>query len=167
MRQPRATIGVPIYNNANNIKSLIFALKATVDSLEKHAQLIVYDDGSENPGVPSEVEAFCEWNGVSFVRGEVNQGVPAAWNQITRRANGEVVLILNDDVRPCGSGWLDDVLSVFDLNNSLGIAYWCQKRVDSASGTSCGFTPDSSYFVQSRVRHPLLRSNFCGAFFAF
>ena len=167
MTQPRATIGVPIYNNANNIKSLLFALKATVESLDKHAELIVYDDGSEDPGIAPEVEEFCTLHGVDFVRGEVNRGVPAAWNQITRRASGQVVLILNDDVRPIGHGWFDDVLSVFDLNSTLGIAYWCQKRVNGASGARCGLTPNSKYFVQSQVRHPLLRSNFCGAFFAF
>src|SRR6266851_4733470 len=132
--QPRATIGVPIYNNANNIKSLLFALKATVDSLDSRAELIVYDDGSENPGVAPEVEEFCALNGVDFASGEVNRGVPAAWNQIARRASGKVVFILNDDVRPIGSGWFDDVLSVFDLNSTLGIAYWCQKQVNSASG---------------------------------
>jgi len=167
MTQPKVTIGVPIYNNANNIKSLLFALKATVDSLDSRAELIVYDDGSENPGVAPEVEEFCALNGVDFASGEVNRGVPAAWNQIARRASGKVVFILNDDVRPIGSGWFDDVLSVFDLNSTLGIAYWCQKQVNSASGVRRGFTPDSNYFIQSQVTHPLLRSNFCGAFFAF
>ena len=101
------------------------------------------------------------------MHGEVNRGVPAAWNQIANRASGKVVLILNDDVRPIGSGWFDDVLSVFDLNSTLGIAYWCQKRVNGGSGARCGFTSDSSYFVLSQVTHPLFRSNFCGAFFAF
>ena len=106
-----------------------------------------------------------QWSG--FVSGEVNRGVPAAWNQIARRANGDVVLMLNDDVRPVKSGWFDNILSVFDLNSTLGIAYWCQKQVNAASGTGRGFTPDSRYIVESRIRHPLLRSNFCGAFFAF
>src|SRR5262249_25089403 len=68
---------------------------------------------------------------------------------------------------PIGKGWFDDVLSVFDLNSTLGIAYWCQKQVNSASGITRGFTPDSSYFIQSGITHPLLRKNFCGAFFAF
>jgi GT2 family glycosyltransferase len=167
MIRPRATIGIPIYNNACNVKSLLFALKATVKSLDNHAELIVYDDGSENRRVVSEVERFCACNGVGFVGGEVNRGVPAAWNQISRRASGDVVLMLNDDVRPVESGWFDDVLSVFDLNSTLGIAYWCQKRVDAASGTGRGFTPDSRYIVESQIRHPLLRPNFCGAFFAF
>ena len=164
---PRATIGVPIYNNANNIKNLLFALKATIESLDNCAELIVYDDGSEDPAMSAEVGEFCAFHSVTFVRGEVNRGVPAAWNKITRLARAKVVLILNDDVRPIERGWFDDVLSVFDLNSSLGIAYWCQKRVNSASGAKCGFTPDSSYFVQSQITHPFFRSNFCGAFFAF
>lgn len=167
MTELRATIGVPIYNNANNIKGLIFALKATVGSLDRQAELIVYDDGSDDPGIAPEVHEFCTLHNVDFVRGETNGGVPAAWNQITNRASGDIVLILNDDVRPIRNGWFDDILSVFDLNSTLGIAYWCQKRVNGASGARCGFTPNSSYFVQSKVTHPLFRSNFCGAFFAF
>jgi GT2 family glycosyltransferase len=142
-------------------------MKATVESLRSNAEIIVYDDGSKDPGIVPEVEEFCARHDADFVHGEVNRGISAAWNQITSRANGEVVLILNDDVRPIGSGWFDDVLSVFDLNSTLGIAYWCQKRVNSVSGVSCGFTPDSSYFMRSQITHPLLRSNFCGAFFAF
>jgi glycosyltransferase involved in cell wall biosynthesis len=167
MIRPRATIGIPIYNSASNVKSLLFALKATGAALDNHAELIVYDDGSEDQRVVSEVESFCACNGVAFVRGERNRGVPTAWNQITRRASADVVLMLNDDVRPVESGWFDEILSVFDLNSTLGIAYWCQKRVDAASGIGCGFTPDSGYIVESQIRHPLLRSNFCGAFFAF
>jgi GT2 family glycosyltransferase len=167
MIRPRATIGIPVYNSASNVKSLVFALKATGGSLDNHAELIVYDDGSEDQGVVAEVESFCACNGVAFVRGERNRGIPAAWNQITRRANGDVVLMLNDDVRPVESGWFDNILSVFDLNSTVGIAYWCQKQVNAASGTGRGFTPDSRYIVESRTRHPFLRSNFCGAFFAF
>jgi len=167
MIRPRATIGIPVYNSASNVKSLLFALKATGGWHDNHAELIVYDDGSEDQRVVAEVESFCACNGVAFVRGERNRGIPAAWNQITRRANGDVVLILNDDVRPVESGWFDNVLSVFDLNSTVGIAYWCQKQVNAASGTGRGFTPDSRYIVESRMRHPFLRSNFCGAFFAF
>src|SRR6266568_2336892 len=79
-------------------------------------RLGVQAHASKNRGISPEVEEFCTLNGVDFARGEVNRGVPAAWNQIACRASGKVVFILYDDVRPIGSGWFDDVLSVFDLN---------------------------------------------------
>ena len=55
---------------------------------------------------------------------------------------------------------------VFELNPSVGIVYWCQKELDDRTGILQRFSADSTHFMTSAVRHPLLRSNFCGAFFA-
>jgi hypothetical protein len=135
--------------------------------LLQNSEIIIYDDGSSNPAVASELEEFCRANAVLFSRGRENKGVPAAWNQITQQANGEVVILLNDDVRPTAPGWLMAISTAFELNPRVGIVYWCQKQVDSSSGALLRYTSDSKYLVEKGIRFPLLRSNFCGAFFAF
>ncbi len=117
-------------------------------------------------GVVDEVAQFCGDKGVRFIATPENRGVPAAWNLICRHARSEVVFIVNDDVRPTAEGWLDAVSSVFELNPSVGIVYWCQKELDDRTGILQRFSADSTHFMTSAVRHPLLRSNFCGAFFA-
>ena len=102
----RVTIGVPIYNCANNVKNLILGIRATTTGSDGVAEVVVYDDGSPNRSVSEEAEAFCHEHGAVFLRGDVNRGVPAAFNPIAERSTGEIVLLTNDDVRPTTSGWL-------------------------------------------------------------
>jgi GT2 family glycosyltransferase len=163
----KVTIGIPVYNNANNVKNLVFALRSTAESLDNKAEIVILDDGSPNGAVAEDVRNFCERNGLAFIRRTANCGVPAAFNEITRRSSGEVVILLNDDIRPTEAGWFESIVQAFELNPAVGIVYWCQKQVDSSSGMPIRYTSDSKYLVESGIRHPLLRSNFCGAFFAF
>ena len=57
------------------------------------------------------------------------------------------------------------ITSVFELNDNVGIAYWAQTLVSPSTGVTSRITPDSMHF-KNGCSHPLLRTNFCGAFFA-
>ncbi|PTX91105.1 glycosyltransferase [Opitutus sp. ER46] len=160
----KATIGIPIYNGVYHVKNLVFALRATIPP--EVAEICIYDDGSPDRQAVAALPEFCEQFGVRLNRGESNLGVPGAWNRLVAAAQTEVVLLLNDDVLPTAPGWLDDVLSVFELNPSVAIAYWCQRRVSAQTGADAGLTADSRWLVNHQAGHPLLRPNFCGAFFA-
>ena len=154
-------IGIPIYNNAIRVKNLIFALLATAAGSAIH----VLDDGSTNASTSDEVATFCRTFGTNYTRATQNAGVPASWNRLIASTEADVIILLNDDVLPTDDSWLDIIRSVFELNPTVGIAYWAQKRVDPASGAFIKHTGDSTWFAQG-CKHPLLRSNFCGAFFA-
>jgi glycosyltransferase involved in cell wall biosynthesis len=155
-------IGIPIYNNASNVKNLIFSIRATATDA---IPISVFDNGSASPGVTDEVSRFCKMSGVSFSRVEQNKGVPGAWNRLAAQSDADVLILLNDDLRACSRDWLPMIKSVFEQNNNVGIAYWGQKLVSPSTGVTTRYTSDSLHF-NSGCEHPLVRANFCGAFFA-
>lgn len=155
-------IGIPLLNNASNVKNLIFSIRATTSETPP---IFVLDNGSTEPGVTDEVAAFCTMAGVTLIREATNTGVPGAWNRLAVRSDADVVILLNDDLRASTRGWLESVKSVFELNDNVGIVYWGQKLVSPATGVVARYTSDSLHF-KSGCTHPLVRANFSGAFFA-
>src|SRR5690349_19271499 len=140
MATAKLSICVPVYNNANNIKNLYYSLACTSD--RRMYEVIVYNDGSPFGGIDAELRAFCLTHDIRYEAGSTNRGVAHAWNRLAELAREELVLVTNDDVRACGPGWLEPLTYAFDNNERLGLAYWCQKRIDASAGTSKGLTRD-------------------------
>ena len=155
-------IGIPLLNNASNVKNLIFSIRGTTSETPP---IFVLDNGSTEPGVADEVAGFCTMAGVTLMREATNTGVPGAWNRLAARSNADVVILLNDDLRASTGDWLGSVGSVFEQNANVGIVYWGQKLVSPATGVVARTTSDSLHF-KSGCTHPLVRANFSGAFFA-
>lgn len=155
-------IGIPIYNNASNVKNLIYSIRATATD---DVPIAVFDNGSVSAGVTDEVSHFCTATGVSFSRVEQNKGVPGAWNRLAAQSDADVFILLNDDLRASSRAWLPMIRSVFEMNSNVGIAYWGQKLVSPSTGVTTRYASDTLYF-KSGCDHPLVRANFCGAFFA-
>lgn len=159
------SVCVSIYNNIDNFKKLYHSLISNCSAVRHQVEFLLHDDGSTKSNVPDEASKFCAEHGIRFIASPVNRGVAASWNTLCQQAGSSIIALLNDDLL-CGSeDWVGEILSRFKENPKLGIVYWCQRIVDPKTGNVERLTTDSVRTIQAGK--PLLRHNFCGAYFAF
>lgn len=84
------SIVIPVWNQAEITHECILAIMENTESFE----IIVVDNGSDPPfKVP-----FVSSNEIRIIRNEENKGFPIAANQGVRDANGDVVVLFNNDI---------------------------------------------------------------------
>jgi GT2 family glycosyltransferase len=162
---PSVSVCVSIYNNIDNFKKLYRSLLANRHAGRYDLEFILHDDGSTRSGVAQDAFEFCAQHKIRFISSPINRGVAASWNILCQQANADIVALLNDDLLCGPDDWTGHIRSYFDDNPKLGIVYWCQRIVDPTTGTMRRFTTDSIRTLEAGT--PVLRHNFCGAFFAF
>lgn len=117
MSQPILSVIIPVNNRTTFLTEAIASAKRQVVG---HVEIIVVDDGSENP-VAGEIAQIAQAEHVRLIRLEENQGVSAARNAGLAQSTGRFVLFLDDD------DWLEDgfvsgVLTEFDNETQVIIA---------------------------------------------
>jgi GT2 family glycosyltransferase len=103
------SIIIPVFNQHKMTKECLTAVYAHTRDFE----VIIVDNGSEPPLMPSVGEAYV----VPRIRNETNLGFPAAVNQGIRAARGDIIILLNNDVIVT-PGWaekLTGALSEYDI----------------------------------------------------
>ncbi|MGH8026800.1 MAG: glycosyltransferase [Pseudoxanthomonas sp.] len=112
--RPRASIIVPVYNQAAHTLACLRAL-AEHPPLAACETLVV-DDGSSD-----QTQAWmAQVEGLHFHRRAQNGGFIAACNDGAARARGEVLVFLNNDTVP-QPGWLDALLDTFVTQPDAGL----------------------------------------------
>jgi GT2 family glycosyltransferase len=110
------SIGIPVRNNLNYPKQLLYSLKkyTVADLIDS---LIMVDDGSL-PAVKESGLDFNLWDNTQLIRNDTSIGFPAACNQIIKATGSDHICILNSDtfVAP---GWLEYLHDAMD--DSTGI----------------------------------------------
>jgi hypothetical protein len=156
---------VSIYNTIDNFKKLYQSLISNCSAARHDLEFLLHDDGSTKPTVTKEAFEFCTQHKIRFISSPTNRGVAASWNTLCQQAGSNIIALLNDDLL-CGSeDWVGEIISYFNDNPRLGIVYWCQRIVDPKTGNVERLTADSIHTIEAGK--PLLRHNFCGAYFAF
>lgn len=91
---PLVSIVIPTYNEEEDVRVTLDALTAIV---YPHKEVVVVDDSTD--GTPAIVRAYAD-RGVRLIRPAVNSGRAGARNIGILEARGEIVVVLNADVRP-------------------------------------------------------------------
>lgn len=111
---PLVSIVVPVHNQYRVTMNCLRSLLET--SCDASFEIILADDASSDLTV-SIAERV---SGVSIVRSEENRGFLGNCNEAARYAKGEYLLLLNNDTAVT-SGWLDQLLVVFDQFPDAGV----------------------------------------------
>jgi GT2 family glycosyltransferase len=100
---------IPVFNQHEISVDCLQAVMETTESYE----VIVVDNGSNPPFKPP----FAGFNEIRVIRNDENKGFPIAANQAIREANGETIVLLNNDciVTPGALNNLDAWLDTFDI----------------------------------------------------
>jgi GT2 family glycosyltransferase len=113
VKVPTLSIVVLTFNRAELLRSLLQSLSALREDV---ADVIVVDNHSKD-GTPAVVQAFAPW--CMYVRTAANLGVGAR-NLGLRRATGDIVVCLDDDVSGLDSRALQRIRAVFAGQPQLG-----------------------------------------------
>ena len=93
----RITIGIPSYNEQQNIVNL---LRAIEDQHTPIFEVLVSDDSSDS--TPTLVHNFAQHSllNIQLFHHQARRGAAAAWNEILQRATGEVIVLYDADTIP-------------------------------------------------------------------
>ncbi len=91
------TVGIPSYNERQNIVNLLRAIE------EQHTpifEVLISDDSSDN--TPSLVHNFAEHSllDIQLFHHDARRGAAAAWNEILQRAAGDIIVLYDADTIP-------------------------------------------------------------------
>lgn len=104
------SIVVPVYNQHDMTEECLAAVLENT----RDCEIIIVDNGSEPPINP----LFSGFIETTVVRNDKNKGFPAAVNQGMRSANGDVIILLNNDVIVT-PGWAEKLTQGLDSGYSI------------------------------------------------
>lgn len=93
----RVTVGIPAYNEQQNIINLLQSLEAQRSLI---SEVIVSDDSSD--GTPGLVRDYAHRSslGITLFHHNVRRGAAAAWNEIFQQAAGDTIVLYDADTIP-------------------------------------------------------------------
>lgn len=111
---PRVSIVIPVYNNWWTTYRCLRALQSNSDITPY--EVIVVDDGS------TDLTSYALQNmrGIRVIKNLENLGYLLSTNRGALAAQGQYILLLNNDTEPI-SGWLDDLVAMMDSKNDAAI----------------------------------------------
>ena len=136
-RLPTVSIGIPAYNEDQNIKYLLGDILSQSSSCYQLKEIIVLSDGSTD-NTNKDVKAF-EARGVTLLAHSLRQGLATTENDLFSAASGDICILLQADIR------------LFN-NNSLDLLV-AKMSVDQADLVAGNLTPStaSSWFGKITV----------------
>lgn len=112
----RISIVIPTINQT---KMLFDCIESFVNYNGKEHEIIVVEDGSVL-GIQAQVQTYCAKNGYKFIPNQVNSGFSVTVNKGIRAASGDIVVLVNNDVkftRPV----VDEFVETFERDPMIGV----------------------------------------------
>lgn len=118
----KITVGIPAYNEALSIETLLEAI--TCQKLQDDlslSQILVVSDGSTD-ATPSIVSRWTKRDPRIELRKLARRsGKPNALNEIFRLARGDVIVLVDADTAPIGDSFLHELTNPLKANSHIGI----------------------------------------------
>jgi len=118
MKEIKVSVIIPAYNEEKSIGRIIKDVDQIFSDNYKNYEIIIVDDGSTDTSVQ-----FIEKN-YPFVRTVAhhkNRGFPFAVNTGVKEAKGEIIYILNSDVKVT-NGFLEPLMAHFDRDDVFAVS---------------------------------------------
>ncbi len=113
------TIGIPAYNEERNIPYLVTALMGQDLQHATLSQIIIISDGSTDNTV--QLSQQTKDVRIHTIDRKERLGKVATQNQVLAEATGDILVILDADVIPTGSGFLEKIIAPFLANPHVGL----------------------------------------------
>lgn len=111
---PEVLIGIPTLNGPDRLRRCLALIKSHTPCELYKVSVLVSDDHS----TPENLEAskrVCGSFGVQMLMADIQLGVAAQWNRLTRHTSAPIVILMNDDVEVVAD-WLEPI--VFSIKNN-------------------------------------------------
>src|SRR3972149_11184528 len=118
MKKPTVTIGIPAYNEEANIEYLLKTLLADSSRIVKLAEIVIVSDGSTDATVTC--ARSVNDRRIRIIDRKQRRGLVATENELLRNVHGDVLVMLDADVVPVESDFLDRITEPIRKNSSVG-----------------------------------------------
>ncbi|MBV9178162.1 MAG: glycosyltransferase [Nitrososphaeraceae archaeon] len=94
----KVTIGIPTFNEGQNILNLLRALETDIPRDYLISEIIISDDSSDD--TPEKVYGFLTSSSlnIKFIHHNGRRGAAAAWNEIFERSMGDIIVLYDADI---------------------------------------------------------------------
>lgn len=131
-RRLSVSVGIPAYNEENNIGILLKKLLHQQLGLGSLKEIIVVSDGSTDN--TEKIIGSFKSKKIKLITHAKRMGQAASQNDITRRARGDVLVLLNADIVPATEDFLDKMIIPFLEQGDVGLV-----GADTISASTKGF----------------------------
>jgi glycosyltransferase involved in cell wall biosynthesis len=119
IHKPTLTVGIPAYNEAANIRQLVLALLNQVLSSATLDEIIVVTDGCTDNTV-EQIKSINDHR-IKIIERSERQGLVVGQNEIIRQASGDILVLLDGDVLPKGSLFLETIIQPILADPDVGM----------------------------------------------
>ncbi|OGK15518.1 hypothetical protein A2774_04480 [Candidatus Roizmanbacteria bacterium RIFCSPHIGHO2_01_FULL_39_12c] len=121
------TVGIPAYNEAENIGNLLKNLLKQKNTKFFAKEIIISSDGSDDNTI-AVINSFSEPK-IKLIDNKDRQGAARGLNQIIQAAEGDILVLLDADVRIKDSFFLEKIaISLKEKQASLAGAYYAELK---------------------------------------
>ncbi len=113
------SIGIPAYNEEQNIKRLLITLLSQRTSLVEIKEILVVNDCSTD-ATAQEVHSIADPR-IRLIAQQIRSGLAMGQNIIAREATGDFLVLLDADVVPTDSYFLDEICKPLIDDASIGL----------------------------------------------
>ncbi len=113
------TVGIPAYNEAFNIAALLKSLLNQQSRSAAIEHIVVISDGSTDATV-SQAQSVRD-NRITVVRGRKRLGQSQRQNQIFDTSSSDIVVLLNADVLPVGTLFIEEIVKPFLIDTQVAL----------------------------------------------
>ena len=94
----KVTIGVPTFNEEENILTFLRSLEANISGNYFASEIIISDDSSDN--TPKVIDEFTKSSSMNirFIHHHERRGTAAAWNEIFEESTGDIIVLYDADI---------------------------------------------------------------------
>jgi len=126
---PLVSILISVYGQVNHTKRCLRQLQQSLENSDIKYEILIIDDGSRDD-TPALLKSL-QPGGIRTFFNEENQGFAKNNNFLARKAKGDLLCLLNNDVFVQGN-WLSPMINALNSHPNVGIVGNVQRLADSS-----------------------------------